>query len=304
MAITLDSITAALTESGDAAAAVAQLQRVSTNQPDGSRDMTVLRAAQSIENLRMLEPSMTDAEVIANTRTLLQIQPKPLIYNRALDQIVLNSIARTFEMETPSAKQTSPRKVVEALAESAAKSGDWSRLRKAIGTLESLSYGSSNPDYMRRATDLKLLSLLELAKAAEARNDVEAAATAYVEASSLEGFFLSKEIAYSRLTDLRQKSPDKLAPILVKAEERKQRTEAARYGAELEAKDRMMNRRMMGPDRSQEMPDRAGLKLLVQEVVAEFLKEKRLEAAPRPLDAATKPNEPEAKHDTPAPKKD
>ena len=307
--ITIDSITAALTESGDAAAALKELKELPTKHLNGSHDMSVLGVVQSIETLRMLEPSMTDAEVIANVRTLNQNQQTRLIYHRALDQIVLNSVARKLAIEAPSSKMTTPRKVVEMLAESAAKSQDWPQLRKAIGTLESLTYGSTGPDYTKRANDLRLLSLLELAKAAEERHDVEAAVTAYVEASKLDGSYLPREVAYGKLADLKQKSPDKLEPILAKAEERRQRAETARYTVDLEAAERTMNRNMMGagfPDRSGARLDMAAMKPLVQEVVAEFLKEKRLEAATqRPEDGTAKPNElPRVKPEPPAPKKD
>ena len=305
VAITIDSITTALTESGDAATAVKELKELPVKHLKGSHDMSVLGVAQSIETLRMLEPSMTDAEVIANTRTLYQNQQNRLIYNRALDQIVLNSIARKFAIEAPSAKMTTPRKVVEALAESAAKSQDWPQLRKAISTMESLAYGLSSPEPYKRGFDLRILSLFELAKAAEDRNDVEAAATAYVEASNLDGFYLPKDVAYGKLADLKQKSPDKLEPILAKAEERRQRTEAARHAAELEARDRRMNQSMMGGRPDIAAMNIAAMKPLVQEVVAEFLKEKRLEAAARkPENGAAKPNGTQAKPEHTVPGKD
>ena len=302
----IDSIAEALTQSGDVKEAITQFDILSARHPT-VKDHSMLQTLQTIENLRMLEPSMAESEVIAHVRTLNQSLANRLIYNRALDQIVLNSVARNYPIEAPSAKITTPRKVVEGLAEATVKNQNWPLLRRAISTLENLSYGSNgNLESMKRATDLKLISLFEIAQAAEARSDVEAATTAYVEASPLEGFYISRAHAYSKLADLKQKSPDKLEPLLAKAEERKQQAEAARYAAELEARDRIQ-RSMMAPGsfgRSGTSPARSEIKALVQEVVAEFLKEKRLEAAQKPADASGKPEElPNPKTEAPIPGK-
>jgi hypothetical protein len=45
---------------------------------------------------------------------------------------------------------------------------------------------------------LKIISLLELGKAAEQCDDFEGAATAYLEASSIDGLYLQREVAYAK----------------------------------------------------------------------------------------------------------
>ena len=297
-----NSITAALAESGDIATAHQQLRDLTASRPDASPDSAVHHMVPTIENLRRLEPSMTEAEVIANVRTLNQNSQNRMIYNRALDQIILNSIARNHMIEVPGIKMGTPRKVVEKLAETAAKNQDFTLLRKALVTLENLLFGISGSDASKRDTDLKLLSLFELARAAEARNDVEAAAMAYVEASPLQGHYLSKELTYGKLADLKQKFPDKLEPILAKVEERRQRAEATKYAAELEARERMQRNMIAtaATGRLGTSPERLEIRAMVQEVVADFLRATRVEAATqKPADAAATPTPDQKKPEPP-----
>jgi hypothetical protein len=96
-------------------------------------------------------------------------------------------------------------------------------------------------------------------------------------------------VAYAKLADLKKKFPDQVAPVIAKAEESRQRAEAARYAADMEVRERLMRGREMPDDRPRSREEMSKLRMMVQEVVAEFLKEKRLEAA-KPVE-----NEPKAK---------
>ena len=276
--VPLEAIQTQLSESGDSASALAALKTIPRTPQSGSDDNSFLRAVQAVEELRKLEPCMVESEVFANIRNLLNSQSQNrYTIARAIEQIELNAIARSYGLETPSAMNTSARKVLEALATSAKDKQDWTTLRKAINSLDNLGVSGYNSDSQKRTLDLKIMSLLVLGQAAEQRNDFEAAATAYLEASILDGQYLQRDVAYGKLATLKEKYPDKVAPVLAKAEENRQRAEATRYAAERE-----MMRNPMGMSRGmpyERMPsgDLAALRPMIQEVVAEFLKGKRLE---------------------------
>jgi hypothetical protein len=278
----VDQIQSQLSESGDSAAALMAVKAISRGQLNDWDDNSLLRALQAIEELRKLEPCMVESEVFANTRTIqssFQGQGRYSI-TRAIEQIELNAIARNYGIEPPSAKITSARKALESIALSAKAQQDWTTLRKAINSLDNLTAGTHFSDSQKRVTDLKIMSLLVLGQAAEQRNDFEAAATAYLEASSLDGQYLQRDVGYSKLAAFKEKSPDKMAPVLAKAEENRQRAEASRYTAEREMmrSSMGMNRGMPGmPYERMQSGDLAALRPMVQEVVAEFLKGKRLE---------------------------
>lgn len=233
---------------------------------------------------------MSESEVFANIRNLQNSQGQNRFsLARAIDQIALNALARSYGIETPSARTTSTRKILESIASGAREQQDWPKLRKVINSIETLNAGSYGQDTQKRTNDLKIISLLELGKSAEQRNDFEAATIAYLEASSIDGLYLQRELAYGSLADLKQKSPDKVAPVLAKAEESRQRAKAARYAAELEGRSRMMMGGGMPFDRMRSQ-DMTLMRPMIQEVVAEFLKEKRLEAA-KPAESEPKPKE-------------
>jgi hypothetical protein len=287
--IPLDQIIAKLTESGDSAAAMEELKTVPKSSLTGSDYTSFLRNLQLIEDLRKLEPVMSESEVFANIRITSQTFQSQVRYSmaRAIDQIALNSIARSYGIETPSSKTNSARKLLESIATTAHAKQDWPKLRQSIISLENLGTGTYSQDSRKTINDLKIISLLELGKEAEQRNDFEAAASAYLEASSIDGLYLQREVGYAKLADLKQKYPDKVSPVLAKAEENRQRAEAARYAADIESRDRMNMNRMMPfePQRQREL-----MRPLIQEVVAEFLKEKRLETA-KPAGSEDKPKE-------------
>ncbi len=284
-AVSLDEVTEALTETGDTATALERIRSVPNDQLVGSDQATFLRTLQSVDTLRKLEPAMAEAEVMANARTAIQShRPDRLIFIRAIDQIIPNSIASKYGIEIPSVTKTSPRQVIESIATDAVERRDWPLLRRAIHSMENLNSGTHTPDSQRRTSDLKAISLIEVAEAAEQRNDLEAAAAAYLEANTIDGFYLRREVASSKLAELTLKAPDNLEPFLAKAEEQRARAEAAQAAAMMEARDRMMSNRMRPPfDRSP--IGSAALRPLVQEAVAEFLKEKRLEAQRPPVTA-------------------
>ena len=291
----LEEIQSRLAESGDSATALAELKAMPRTQRSNSDESSLLRFVQTIEELRKLEPGMAESEVFANLRNIQNNQGRNAS-NRAIEQVALNAIARSYGIKTPDAKITSARKVLDSLALTARDAQDWPQLRKVINSLDNLGSGSYSPDSQKRIYDLKIISLLVLGQAAEQRHDLEAAATAYLEASSIDGQYLQREVAYNKLADLKEKSPERIAGLLTKAEENRQRAEAARYAAELESRESrnamMMNRGMSGERLRRE--DFPTLRPLVQEVVAEFLKEKRLET-PKAADNESKPTKEPAK---------
>lgn len=287
--VSLDAIMAKLTESGDSATALAELKSIPKAQLSGSDESYFPRYVQAVEDLRKLEPAMAESEVFANIRTTAQNSQSQGRYSltRAIDQIALNAIARSYGIATPSTTATSARKVMESIAAGAREQQDWPKLRKAINSIENLNAGAYGQDVQKRTSDLKIISLLELGKAAEQRDDFEAAATAYLEASAIDGQYLQRELAYGRLADLKQKSPDKVGSVMAKAEENRQRAEAARYAAEIEGRDRRMMNPGMPHDRMRPQ-DLTMMRPMIQEAVAEFLREKRLEAA-KPAENVAKP---------------
>jgi hypothetical protein len=294
--ISFDEILTKLTESGDSASALAALKAIPRLQIGNSDDGNFLRTLQAVEDLRKLEPAMAESEVYANIRTILQGGQSQGRYSltRAIDQIALNAIGRSYGIETPSTKVTSARNVLETMAISAKEKQDWPKLRKLINSLDALgSVGYGSSDYTtggsKRSYDLKIIALLELGNAAEQRNDFEAAAAAYLEASGIDGQFLQRELGYGKLASLKEKAPDKLTPFLAKAEENRQRAEAARYAAELESRNQMMMNRGM-PNERWRKEDLTALRPLIQEVVAEFLKEKRIDSL-KATDPAAKPKD-------------
>ena len=134
-----DEIQSKLAETGDSAAALAAIKTIPRSQLGRSDDGYFLRALQALEDLRKLEPTMTESEVFANIRNLQTSQPQGrLSLARAIDQVALNAIARSYAIDTPDAKTSSARKVLEAIASNASKALDWPKLRKTINLLDNL----------------------------------------------------------------------------------------------------------------------------------------------------------------------
>jgi uncharacterized protein (DUF2267 family) len=286
--VSLDVIQSKLTESGDSTAILAELNAIPEEALRNSDNSSFVRTVRMVEDLRMLEPAMSEAEVFANIRSIQNnTSQNRFTFSRAIDQIALNAIARSYGIESPSAKTTSARKVLESIATDATSNKDWTKLRKAINSLDSVGSNAYGTDSHKRINDLKILSLLELGETAQKRNDLEAATHAYIEASSLDGQYLQREVAYGKIADLKQESPEKVSALLAKASEIRERSEIARQTAELESRERMMMNRGMPTDRLRR-EDLTAMKPLVQEVVAEFLKGKRLEA-PKAAEAPKKP---------------
>jgi len=273
----LDEIQAKLAETGDSAAALAALKSIPRSQLSRADDEFLLRSVQAIEDLRKLEPTMAESEVFANIRNIQGSQSQGRYsISRATDQVALNAIARSYGIDTPDVKTTSARKVLETMATAASKDLDLPKLRKTLNFLDSLGTSSYAIDSQKRSSDLKIIALVGLGTAAEQHNDLESAAAAYLEASSIDGQYLQREVPYAKLAALKEKAPDKIGPILTKAEENRQRMEAIRNAADLEARNQMMSARGSYADRMRR-DDPAALHSLIEEVVAEFLKEKRLE---------------------------
>lgn len=265
-----------LTESGDSATALAEINACPDKPFNPSEDFEFARNVDIIEELRLLEPSMSESEVFANIRNFQNSNRDKQTFVRAINQIPLNAIAENHGIETPSAKTTSPQKVLESIASKAATDKDWEKLRKAINSLDSLGSGNSYYGGMnKRGEDLKIISRIKLGEIAEEQNDVEAAYSAYLEASMLDGEYLQRDVAYSKIANLRAKHPDKVADMMAKAAEIRQKTEAATHLAEMELQQRMNGRPPMDDRLRNENLD--ALRPLVQEVVAEFLKGKRKE---------------------------
>jgi hypothetical protein len=125
---------------------------------------------------------------------------------------------------------------------------------------------------------LKILSLLELGEAAEAREDLEAATNAYIEASLIDGQYLQRETAYMKIADLKKKSPERVGDMIAKAATIRAEAEATRISAQADLQGRMMMMRQHQiPNTQMSRESLAALRPVIQEVVAEFLKEKRLE---------------------------
>ncbi len=265
-----------LTESGDIATALAEILAIPEEPSGNSEESAFVRAVKMIDELRTLEPSMSESEVFANIRILENKLPQDrLVFNRAIDQIALNAIARNHGIGILSAKTTSVRNALESIATDAAANKNWSKLRKAINSLDSLGTGNYANDSHKRTNDLKILSLLELGETAEKRNDLEAAVNAYIEASLIDGQYLQRAAAFAKIADLKEKFPEQVTDLLTKVAEVRQRAEVARRTAEMELQERMMmNRRM--PNERLQREDLAALRPMIQEVVAEFLKGQRM----------------------------
>ena len=290
--ISLDGIQSKLTESGDSAGILAELNALPEEALRNSDNNSLVRNVRMIEELRILEPAMSEAEVFANIRIFQNnTSQNRFTFNRAIDQVALNAIARSYGIETPSARTTSARKVLESIATDAVAKKDWPTLRKAINSLDSLGSGSYGTDSHKRTNDLKILSLLELGQTAEKNNDLEAATQTYIDASFLDGQYLQREVAYARIAGLKQQFPEKVTALVAKAGEIRERSEIARRTAEVEAHERRMMQRDMPFDRLRR-EDLTALRPVIQEVVAEFLKAKRLEAPAAP----EKPTAPEKPH--------
>jgi len=291
----IDGIVARLAETGDSAAALAELGSTPRAALADSNTANLLRTVESIEILRRLEPTMSEAEVFANLRTIASNshQQGRLTFNLALEQIAINAIARNHGIEPPSAKSTSARKLMESIAIGARDRKDWPALRQAIQSLDSHAIANYTSESVKRGSDLRILALLELGEAAVARQDLEAAAAAFFEATGIDGYYLQREVAYERLAQLKQKDPDKVQAVIARTEESRQRAEAARHAAEIEARSRssMSFHRGMSGDRMSDQ-EMTVLRAVVQQTVAEFLREKRLEAAP-PAAGDAKPAAPE-----------
>lgn len=291
--ISLDEIQARLAETGDSAAALTALAAIPRAQLTRySEDGTFLRTVQAIEEIRKLEPAMVPSEVFASIRNLQVTRyTGHSSFAMALDQIRLNTIARSYGIDPPSAKTTSACKVLETIASTASKELDLPKLRKTLNLLESLGSASYDMDAQKRSSDLKIISLIELGAAAEQHNDLEAAAAAYLEASSIDGQYLQRSVAYGKLATLKEKSPEKIGPILAKAEETRVRLEAARNTAELETRNQMMSFRGINGDR---LPreDSTMMRKMIEEVVAEFLKGKRQETTKKSDDESKPAKEP------------
>ena len=285
----LDEIRRQLAETGGSAAALAALAAMPQAQFNRySEDESFLRTVQAIEDLRKLEPTMAEAEVFANIRNLTNTHgASHASFALALDQIRLNTIARSYGIETPNAKTTSAWKLLDGIATTASKELDLPKLRKTINLLNNLGNSSYGMDSQARLTDLKIISLIELGAAATQHHDLEAAATAYLEASSLDGEYLQRTVAYGKLVALKEQSPDKVGPILTQAAENRIRLETVRIAAEREAQERMMTeRRFYDPLMKRQDP---AMHAVVEEVVAEFLKTKRQDPGNKLPDEA-KPN--------------
>ncbi len=287
--ITVEAVMARLAESGDSAAAAEDLKSVPKTSLSGSDESNFPKYLQTVEDLRKLEPAMSESEAFTNIRMTVQQSQGRFFLTRAIDQIAINAITRSYGIDNLSAKNTSARKVLEGIAAEARQQQDWPKLRKAMISMENLNGATCGQEALKRTSDFKIISLLELGKVAEQRDDFEGAATAYLEASSIDGLYLQREVAYAKLADLKKKFPDQVAPVIVKAEESRQRAEAARYAADMEVRERLMRSREMPDDRPRSREEMSKLRMMVQDVVAEFLKEKRLETA-KPVE-----NEPKAK---------
>lgn len=290
-----DEIRNKLTESGDSATALSEINACPDIPSNSSEDFVFAKNVKIIEELRLLEPSMSESEVFANIRNFQNNNSRDKqTFVRAINQISLNAIAENHGFETPSAKTTSPQKVLESIASKAATDRDWEKLRKAINSLDSLASGNTTYGRMnKRGEDLKIISRIKLGETAEEQNDVEAAYSAYLEASMLDGEYLQKDVAYSKIANLRAKHPDKVADMMAKAAEIRQKAEVARHLAELEMQQRMMERPPMDDRLRNENLD--VLRPLVQDVVAEFLKGKQKETPNLP--EKTKDGKPGKAHD-------
>jgi hypothetical protein len=285
--IAVEDIMNQLIETGDSAAALMQFKSVPLSSLKGTYEGSMPEQLLSVETLRKLEPSMAESEALANVRTLYRdiLSVNRMAFTRAVDQIGLNAVARSYGLGELSARSTSTSQILDKLAKEAKQAEDWVKLRRVVISMESLNYGISN-DNQKRTHDLSNLSYLINAQVAMERDDLEAAITAYTSATSYDGLYIPRETAFTKLADLKQKFPDKLAPILAKAEESRQRADAFRTAAMYSSRDPRNG--MSGSRLSEEEMKR--FRPMIEEIIAGFLKEKRLDES-QPEKEPAKPKE-------------
>ena len=263
---TLDQIKTMLTESGDSAAALAQLKSLPKTKNNPEPENYFIQAVQAVDDLRKLEPSMSESEVLARIGGLSNYQYRDqFTFTRAIDQIILNTIARNYGIEVQSARTTSARNVLESIAISARDQQDWPKLRKIL--LLRASLDNRNQD-QHPGGDLQILSLIELAKTAEQQNDLETAIPLYVEASAIEGNILRRSVTYGILANLKKKDPGKIAPLIEKASAVQQARTG--YGGYQPMRDNL-----------------AGLRPIIREIIVELQNEKHAEST-KPVENKTK----------------
>ncbi|TAG11753.1 MAG: hypothetical protein EAZ42_00025 [Verrucomicrobia bacterium] len=275
--VLLGEIKQKLTESGDIAAADAEIKALYQNSSIFPEDPSFPADVRKVNTLRILEPSMSESELFANIRNFKNGPYRDeFVFTRAIDQIALNAIARNYGIEALSAKNVTVHKALESMATDAVAAKDWKKLRRVLNSLEILSRANIFIEDSKIFFDSRIISLIELGEAAEARDDFEAAINAYLEASEIEGRYLRRQEGEEKLANLKVKSPEKVAILLPKAKELRQLAETARRTAEMQMRENMMTRRDF-PNQRPRMPDSATLRPMIEEVVADFLKDKRLE---------------------------
>lgn len=102
---------ARLANSGDCATAAEELKSVPKTSLNGSQESSFPRYLETVEDLRKLEPAVSESEAFANIIITVQQSQGRFFLTRATDQIALNAIARSFGIAILSAKTTSARKV-------------------------------------------------------------------------------------------------------------------------------------------------------------------------------------------------
>ncbi len=281
--IAAEDIINQLIETGDSELALEQFKSVPKASLNGTYEASMPQQLLSVETVRKLEPSMAESEALANVRMLYQnnLSINRMAFTRAVDQIALNAVSRSYGLGKLSAKTTSTSQVLDKFAKEARLAEDWVKLRRVITSLDSLNYGSSI-DNQKRNYDLTNISYLISAQVAMEHNDLEGAITAYTSATSYDGLYIPRETAYIKLADLKQKFPDKIAPILAKAEESRQRADAFRTAAMFSTRDARNG--MSGPRMSEDEMKR--FRPMIEEIIAGFLKEKRIEEAPAEMEPA------------------
>jgi hypothetical protein len=269
----LDAIKLKLNESGDSTAALREIDPI-LSQLSGSSDLSFARAIQSIEVLRKSEPTLSEFEVFSNSRLIQNSENFNRIYIlRALDSITLQAVSRSYGIEAPLTKITSTYKVLDSIALESKKQQNWEKFIRSLNSIQNLESNTSTHgnEGFKRTTDLKIAALLQAGKIAEEKNDLEGAAFAYLEASSMDGLYLQRDLAYGKLADLKKQIPEKITQYIAKAEEKKQSLEVAHYKAGLESRYRGMP--FGAHTQKEDLSEK--LKPMVKEAVAEFLKENR-----------------------------
>lgn len=274
----IEEIRGQLAVSGDIAAAVAAVDSIPAPQRSAMVSSNFIQTLKSIDELRKLEPTMGEIEVIANIRRIENsLSSDRFVVARATDQIALNALARAFGIAAPSATTTSALVFLDRIVVQARAAQDWGKLRRAIVAMQALEASNYSLEREKRNVDLKFVSLMEEANAAMERGDSESAALACLDAQALEGAYLQREVAYRKLADIKQKDPAGIAATLDRAEEKKLRAEVVRSAAMEEARAELMQ---MRPYRDQEPREQLkAMRPLIEEVVAGFLQKQRLESA-------------------------